>query len=75
MPQNVAPNSVSGLVVKTLIGSQVFLSKSIHSNSKETPVDFPIQFCCIVLTLSGQFSSFPISLSNRCESFEIFRNH
>ena len=64
MPQNVAPNNVSGLVVKTLIGLYFFWSGSKHSNSKETPVDLPIQFSCIVLTLSGQFSSFTTSSSN-----------
>src|SRR3989338_3651095 len=67
----VTPKIVSGLVVKVEI---VFLLPLILK-STSTPWLFPIQFFCIILTLSGQCSSFSISLSNWSAYFVILKNH
>ncbi len=55
----VAPNNVSGRVVKTVIS--LFIDGS--SNFTSEPTDFPIQFRCRSLTFSGQSTS--SSPSNR----------
>ena len=75
IPQKVAPKSVSGRVVKTLIGLVSRFSGSIHLNSNEIPIDLPIQFSCIILTRSGHSFSFGISSSSLSASLEIFKNH
>ena len=51
--RNVAPNTVSGRVVNTMIVS----SLSSTENSISAPCDLPIQFFCIVLTISVQSRS------------------
>jgi hypothetical protein len=57
-------------VVKTLILFSLLVIKSISQ-----PLDFPIQFCCINFTLSGQpFKLFKDSKS-LSEYFVIFKNH
>ena len=56
----VAPNSVSGRVVKTS------MSESPAENSTSAPTERPIQLRCMALTLSGQ-SSTSRSSSNRSE--------
>ena len=64
--QNVAPKIVSGLVVK--IFNDFFCPSSglIILKSISAPIDFPIQFDCMVFTLSGQF--FKVSRSDNNSS-------
>ena len=50
--KKLAPKRVSGLVVKTLID----LFELTNLNLISAPLDIPIQFFCINLTLSGQDS-------------------
>ncbi len=58
---NVAPYRVSGRVVNTRISE---VSERLFVSSRKltsAPIDFPIQFLCMIFTGSGQSSS---SLSN-----------
>ena len=67
----VIPNSVSGRVVNT--GKFKSVSKILRLNS--APLDLPIQFSCMDLTLDGQspISSNPLRSSS--EYSEILKNH
>ena len=66
-----APNIVSGLVVKIFIFVPVFSISNLISQ----PNDFPIQFFCINLTFSGQPSSLSRSFKSSFENFVILKNH
>ena len=57
----VIPNIVSGLVVKT---SKTDVESSI-GNLIVAPIDFPIQFFCIVITASGHFPSSSFKSSSK----------
>ena len=61
----VAPNSVSGRVVKTSISTGA-PSFAAAANNADAPVERPIQLRCMVLTFSGQ-SSMSRSSSSRSE--------
>ncbi len=59
---NVAPNSVSGRVVKTRSSSPpAWCADGAVSNTISAPDERPIQFVCISLTGSGQ--SMPVKSS------------
>ena len=67
----VAPKTVSGLVVKiSIFSSELFIWKLIVA-----PLLLPIQFLCMVFTLSGHSFKLSISLSKSSAKSEIFRNH
>ena len=70
MAIKVAPKIVSGLVVKILI----LLSVLLTLNFTVAPSLFPIQFFCIVLTLSGHNFKLSVSLSNSLAKSDIFKN-
>ncbi len=68
---NVAPKIVSGLVVKiSTLSSELFIEKLMVA-----PLLLPIQFLCIILTLSGHSFKLSISLSKSSAKSEILRNH
>ena len=66
-----APKIVSGLVVNTVI----FFLLSLISKFNSHPVDFPIQFFCIILTFSGHSSSVFSDESNSSANAVILKNH
>ena len=66
-----APNIVSGLVVKTAMFS---FSVTIEKSSSH-PFDFPIQLVCIVLTFSGQPFNFVRSSKSSEDNLVILKNH
>ena len=68
---NVTPKIVSGLVVK----HGTALSDPSNLKSIFAPSLLPIQFACIVFTLSGHPSSVPRSSSSLCAKSLILKNH
>src|SRR5262249_9560661 len=72
---NLAPNSVSGRVVKISSSSSPF-GVVFASSAKRTskPSERPIQFFCISRTLSGQRSSVSSASSSSCEKLVILKN-
>ena len=67
---NVAPNTVSGRVVKKRISAPSWPSTG---NAISAPSDRPIQFVCITRTRSGQ--SMPSKLSSSSAYLVIRKNH